>query len=198
MSLHGKNFIGSELSARGQKTFFGFNPRAGKQLDTPFHQGTIEEVDRTLSLATDAFPILREASAETIAEFLENIANEIEALGEDGAGIAMLQAASPLVGGHQDENVTIVGEAAKELGLGGDDLGEIGGETLGIEVGAAPGSDLVGDAQDLEREDVIGAGVEDVRLVLRGGSPLYGDAELVQALQEGCAAMDVCGRPREL
>ena len=83
MSLHGKNFIGSELSARGQKTFFGFNPRAGKQLDTPFHQGTIEEVDRTLSLATDAFPILREASAETIAEFLENIANEIEALGDE-------------------------------------------------------------------------------------------------------------------
>ena len=83
MSLHGKNFIGAELSARGQKTFFGFDPRAGKQLDTPFHQGTTEEVDRALSLATDAFPILREASAETIAGFLENIASEIEALGDE-------------------------------------------------------------------------------------------------------------------
>jgi alpha-ketoglutaric semialdehyde dehydrogenase len=83
MALHGKNFIGSELSAAGQKTFFGFDPRAGKQLDTPFYQGTSEEVDRALSLASDAFPVLREASAETIAGFLENIASEIEALGDE-------------------------------------------------------------------------------------------------------------------
>jgi 2,5-dioxopentanoate dehydrogenase len=83
MSLHGKNFVGSELSALGQKTFFGFDPRAGKQLNTPFHQGTTEEVDRAVSMATDAFPILREASAEAIAGFLENIASEIEALGDE-------------------------------------------------------------------------------------------------------------------
>jgi NADP-dependent aldehyde dehydrogenase len=83
MALHGKNFIGTELSASGHKTFYGFDPRAGKQLDTPFYQGTSEEVDRALSLATDAFPILREASAETIAGFLENIASEIEALGDE-------------------------------------------------------------------------------------------------------------------
>lgn len=83
MALHGKNFIGTELSASGQKTFYGFDPRAGKQLDTPFYQGTSEEVDRALSLATDAFPILREASAETIAGLLENIASEIEALGDE-------------------------------------------------------------------------------------------------------------------
>ncbi len=83
MGLHGKNFIGSELSAAGAKTFYGFDPRAGKQLDTAFHQGTTEEVDRALSLAADAFPILREASAETIAGFLEAIASEIEALGDE-------------------------------------------------------------------------------------------------------------------
>lgn len=46
---------------------------------------------------------------------------------------------------------------------------------------------------------VIEAGVEDVRLVLRGGRPLYGDADLVRALRgDGCAALDVCGRAREL
>jgi alpha-ketoglutaric semialdehyde dehydrogenase len=83
MGLHGKNLIGTELSALGQKTFFGFDPRAGKQLDTPFYQGTSEEVDKALALATDAFPNLREASAETIAGFLGNIASEIEALGDE-------------------------------------------------------------------------------------------------------------------
>lgn len=41
---------------------------------------------------------------------------------------------------------------------------------------------------------VIGAGVEDVLLVLRGGKPLYGEASLVDALGTGttCAALDVC------
>ncbi len=43
---------------------------------------------------------------------------------------------------------------------------------------------------------VIAAGAEDVHLVLRGGKPLYGDADLVDALQTGCAAMDVCGNAR--
>jgi len=83
MGLHGKNFIGAELSAAGQRTFYGFDPRVGKQIDTPFYQGTSEEIDQALSLASDAFPVLREASAETIAGFLENIAGEIDALGDE-------------------------------------------------------------------------------------------------------------------
>jgi hypothetical protein len=43
---------------------------------------------------------------------------------------------------------------------------------------------------------VVHAGVEDVRLVLRGGKPLYGDAALVGALAAGCEALDVCGAAR--
>ena len=36
---------------------------------------------------------------------------------------------------------------------------------------------------------VIQAGVEDVRLVLRGGTVLYGDANVVTALSPSCAAL---------
>ena len=43
---------------------------------------------------------------------------------------------------------------------------------------------------------VIAAGAEDVHLVLRGGTPLYGDAELVGALQTGCTPLEVCGNAR--
>ncbi len=82
MGLHGKNFIGTQLSGLGQKTFFGFNPRAGKQLDTPFHEATEEEINRSLELAAQAFPILRESAPHVVAGFLEAIAAEIEALGE--------------------------------------------------------------------------------------------------------------------
>lgn len=46
--------------------------------------------------------------------------------------------------------------------------------------------------------DVVGAGPAGVRLVLRQGRALYGDAELVQALGDagGCEELDVCGEPR--
>ncbi len=58
MALHGKNFIGAKLSALGAKTFHGYDPRAGKKLDTAFHQANDEEIDHALNLASDAAPVL--------------------------------------------------------------------------------------------------------------------------------------------
>jgi hypothetical protein len=43
---------------------------------------------------------------------------------------------------------------------------------------------------------VVAAGVENVLLVLRGGTPLYGDAELLRGLGESCEPIDVCGAAR--
>jgi cytosine/adenosine deaminase-related metal-dependent hydrolase len=40
---------------------------------------------------------------------------------------------------------------------------------------------------------VVEAGPEDVELVVRGGVPLYGDRAVVDALGDGCDALDVCG-----
>jgi hypothetical protein len=45
---------------------------------------------------------------------------------------------------------------------------------------------------------VIAASVEDVHLVLRGGTVLYGDAAIVSALNPSCAALDVCGNARSV
>ena len=45
---------------------------------------------------------------------------------------------------------------------------------------------------------VIDAGVEDVKLVLRGGKPLYGDADLTAALATTCGALDVCGSAKSV
>ena len=41
--------------------------------------------------------------------------------------------------------------------------------------------------------DVIGAEVEDVALVMRGGDVLSGDDALVDALTDNCDTLDVCG-----
>lgn len=82
MQLHGKNFIGSGLSAEGKPTIFAFNPREGKKIDTPFYEATDDEIDRALNLAAQAAPELRKATAEQIASFLETLAAEIDALGD--------------------------------------------------------------------------------------------------------------------
>jgi len=82
MALHGKNFIGAQLSALGAKTFHGYDPRAGKQLEIAFHQANDEEIDRALNLASDAASVLREQSADAVANFLDEIAKQIETLGD--------------------------------------------------------------------------------------------------------------------
>ena len=82
MSFHGKNFIGSDLSAAGQKLIYGYDPRQGAKLNDAFHEATADEVDKAAELAAKAFPKFREASAETVAKLLEGIASEIEALGD--------------------------------------------------------------------------------------------------------------------
>ena len=45
---------------------------------------------------------------------------------------------------------------------------------------------------------VIGAGVEDVLLVLRGGKPLYGAAPIIDALAADCAELAVCGTAKKV
>ena len=83
MEITGKNLIGSGYSAQGSTTFNGFNPITFEELDESFYNGTREEVDRALRLAAEAFYSFQELSGNRRAEFLEAIAHEIEALGND-------------------------------------------------------------------------------------------------------------------
>jgi len=82
MDLHGKNFIGAQLSALSATTFNGFNPRTSARLQPSFHQVTDAEVDRALQLAAQAFPAIRRTEPSRIAGLLETIATEIEKLGD--------------------------------------------------------------------------------------------------------------------
>ena len=91
MALHGKNFVGTQLSAAGEKMFFGFDPRGGKQLAVPFHEATENEINRSVELAARAFPVLRESTPQVIAGLLEAIAAEIESLGDLLIDQAMLE-----------------------------------------------------------------------------------------------------------
>ncbi|MCX4246313.1 lamin tail domain-containing protein [Paraliomyxa miuraensis] len=58
-------------------------------------------------------------------------------------------------------------------------------------------------AGDTAYRAIIGANVEDVALVLRGGRPLHGDASVIEGLVDpvdvgGCETLDVCGVDKRL
>lgn len=83
MALHGKNLIAGKESSLGSKQIFAFDPGKGQSLPTPYIEATDAEIDSAMNAAADAFIALRNSTADTIASFLETIANEIEALGDE-------------------------------------------------------------------------------------------------------------------
>ncbi len=107
MPFHGKNFIGSQLSADGETLIHGFNPATGTPLADAFHQATPNEIDRAAKLAASAFEAFREKPAEDVAVFLEHVAAEIEALGD-----ALLDQASLESGLTKDR---LTGERARTV-----------------------------------------------------------------------------------
>jgi len=81
--LTGHNFIGARESAVGTKTFTGVNPKSGEDLPTTFTEATVGEVAEASALAAQAFDAYRDTRPEQRATFLETIADEILALGDE-------------------------------------------------------------------------------------------------------------------
>lgn len=82
MDLLGKQLIGFQQTAEGNTSFTAFNPVTGAELSPPYHEATLSEVDAAIQAAAQAFPIYRAISADQKAAFLEAIADEILALGD--------------------------------------------------------------------------------------------------------------------
>lgn len=82
MHLEGTSLIGNSRGTREGTTFRGVNAASGRALDPPYYSATIDEVDRAVGLATDAFATYRKLARRRRAEFLRRVASEIEALGD--------------------------------------------------------------------------------------------------------------------
>jgi 2,5-dioxopentanoate dehydrogenase len=82
MTLKGLNFIGNELSGKGENIFNAVNPRDNQELETEFHEATLKEMNEAISKAEDAFIEYRNKSGKEKALFLETIAGEIFELGD--------------------------------------------------------------------------------------------------------------------
>ena len=83
MQLTGHNYIAGATSAEGGPTFFSVDPRSKKVDDLPFYSATSGEVDRAVEAAVAAFREIRNYPSARIADFLDEIAGQIEALGDD-------------------------------------------------------------------------------------------------------------------
>ena len=77
MELKGLNFIGNELSGKGEEVFNAVNPQNAQKLLPGFHEATREEVNDAAIKAEAAFNEYRNKKGEEKAVFLETIAEEI-------------------------------------------------------------------------------------------------------------------------
>ncbi len=81
--MHGKNYIGNTLSAKGNNGYRTFNPLLNKENETLFYEAASSEIELAVELAAEAFKSYSKISGSRKAAFLESIADEILALDEE-------------------------------------------------------------------------------------------------------------------
>jgi alpha-ketoglutaric semialdehyde dehydrogenase len=91
----GHNYIGGRRSANGTLQLQSLDASTGEPLPGTFFQASEAEVDAAAKAAAAAYPIYRNLSAEKRATFLDAIADEIDALGDDFVATVCRETALP-------------------------------------------------------------------------------------------------------
>ncbi|MBZ0291946.1 MAG: aldehyde dehydrogenase (NADP(+)) [Anaerolineae bacterium] len=82
VKLTGNHYIAGQLSAASSETFTSVNPRTKEAGAVAFHNATPGEINDAVTAATAAFEQIRAFPAAKLADFLDAVAAEIEALGD--------------------------------------------------------------------------------------------------------------------
>lgn len=91
----GKNYIGFELSAKGDNHFKTLNPKLNTENPTVFTEATSEEIEKAVQLAATAFLKYQNVSGPERARFLNAIADEILALDDELIQMYMQESGLP-------------------------------------------------------------------------------------------------------
>lgn len=91
----GHQYIGGQRRASGSSVSQSLDATTGQPLPFQFIQATPEEVAAAAEAAAVAYPAYRQLPAARRAEFLEAIANEIDALGDDFVALVTQETALP-------------------------------------------------------------------------------------------------------
>lgn len=78
----GGNYIGNDISKEGATTFQAFSPAINDFLEDRFHVASKTEFEHALHLAEKAFATYSETAAKERADFLDQMAEEIMAIGD--------------------------------------------------------------------------------------------------------------------
>jgi len=92
---HRLNHIAGQLSGNGDVLLNSVDAHTGEPLPYAFHQATGDEVDAAVLAAEAAYPAYRSTSPAQRAAFLDAIANELDALGDDFVQHVMRETALP-------------------------------------------------------------------------------------------------------
>ncbi len=96
MEIIPSQIIGYSHVQSNGKIFHGYDPASGKPLSPAFREATESEINESIVLANTAFASYRKTSASQRSLFLETIAGNIEALGDDLLKIIHEETALPL------------------------------------------------------------------------------------------------------
>ncbi|WP_372437940.1 aldehyde dehydrogenase (NADP(+)) [Pseudomonas chlororaphis subsp. aureofaciens] len=94
-TILGHNYIGGRRSAEGNVRLHSLDASSGQALPGTFFQATEAEVDAAARVAAAAYPHYRNLSAERRAAFLDAIADELDALGDDFVATVCRETALP-------------------------------------------------------------------------------------------------------
>ena len=111
IQLDGHHFLGAERSRESSHDGFrAVDPTSGSALEPAFVDATLNEVDRAVNKATEAFPAFDAAGRETRARLLETIADNLEDLGDLLLDRAAAETALPKVPRLQGERGRTCGQ----------------------------------------------------------------------------------------
>jgi len=95
MTLTGQLLIGQQTLTGDRDVIHGINPATNTPLEPAYAGGSAEHVEQACALAWAALDRYRETSLEARAEFIETIACEIEALGDELIDRALAETGLP-------------------------------------------------------------------------------------------------------
>ena len=96
MEILPSQIIGYRNAQTNGEIFYGYNPFTGKQLSVVFKEATATEINESVELAHKAFTTYRKTTPAQRSLFLETIAANIDALGDDLLKIINEETALPL------------------------------------------------------------------------------------------------------
>lgn len=140
--ITGKSYIGFSQQSSGSTTYKTINPKLNLENEWVFTEATSEEIDEAINMAWTAFKAYRNISESDRAKFLNAIADEIEALGDDLVQMYCAESGLPEGRANGERNRTVFQLRSFAEMLQSDDWKQVSIDTAIPDRTPAPKPDL--------------------------------------------------------